>query len=92
MEKPTINYAVAYQRFRSDLNGYIVHLQKEYPIPNYMVEGILSALLSDVRSAVVAEAVSEEQEHLKAIEAYYGAREAQLNDEITELKAKDKTE
>ena len=72
MEKPTINYAVAYQRFRSDLNGYIVHLQKKYPIPNYMVEGILSALLSDVRSAVVAEAVSEEQEYLKAIEAYYG--------------------
>ena len=32
MEKPTINYAVAYQRFRSDLNGYIVQLQKEYPI------------------------------------------------------------
>ena len=57
-----------------------------------MVEGIISGLLSDVRSAVVAEAVSEEQEYLKAIEAYYGTREAQLNDEITELKAKDKTE
>ncbi len=92
MEKPTINYAVAYQRFRSDLNGYIVQLQKKYPIPNYMVEGILSGMLSDVRSAVVAEAVSEEKEYLKAIEAYYGAREAQLNDEITELKAKDRTE
>lgn len=92
MEKPTINYAVAYQRFRSDLNGYIVQLQKEYPIPNYMVEGILSGMLSDVRSAVVAEAVSEEQEYLKAIEAYYGMREAQLNDEITELKAKGTTE
>ena len=92
MEKPTINYAVAYQRFRSDLNGYIVQLQKKYPIPNYMVEGILSGMLSDVRSAVVAEAVSEEQEYLKSIEAYYGAREAQLNDEITELKARDKTE
>ena len=92
MEKPTINYAVAYQRFRSDLNGYIVQLQKKYPLPNYMVEGILSSLLSDVRSAVVAEAVSEEQEYLRAIEAYYGAREAKLNDEITEMKAKDKTE
>lgn len=92
MEKPTINYAVAYQRFRSDLNGYIVHLQKEYPIPNYMIEGILSALLSDVRSAVVAETVSEEQEHLKAIEAYYETREEKLNDEITELKAKDTME
>ena len=92
MEKPTINYAVAYQRFRSDLNGYIVQLQKKYPIPNYMVEGILSGMLSDFRSAVVAEAVSEEQEYLKAIEAYYGAREEKLNDEITELKAKDKTE
>lgn len=92
MEKPTINYAVAYQRFRSDLNGYIVQLQKEYPIPNYMVEGILSGMLSDVRSAVVAEAVAEEQAHLKAVEAYYRTREEKLNDEVAELKAKGTTE
>ena len=51
MEKPTINYAIAYQRFRGELSSSIASLQKKYPLPTYMVEGILSGILSDVRSA-----------------------------------------
>ena len=45
MDRPTINYAVAYQRFRSELNRNITELQKKYPIPSYMVEGILGGPL-----------------------------------------------
>ena len=88
MEKPTINYAVAYQHFRSELNGCIAELQKKYPIPSYMVEGILGGMLADVRSAVVAETVAEERSYLKETEEYHEKREQSLNDEITELKAK----
>lgn len=88
MEKPMINYAVAYQRFRSELNRDITELQKKYPIPSYMVEGILGGLLCDVRSAVVAECVAEEQAHLSEMEQYHKKREEELNDTIVELKAK----
>ncbi|WP_294143884.1 toxin [uncultured Clostridium sp.] len=91
MEKPTINYAVAYQRFRTELNGCITSLQKQYPIPNYMVEGILGSLLADVRSAVVAESVSEEQSYLKEMEDYHEKQAEALNDEITKLKTNEET-
>lgn len=39
MEKPTINYAIATQKFRAKLSDEIVSLQKSIPIPTYMVEG-----------------------------------------------------
>ena len=40
MEKPTINYALAYQKFRGELNSHIAAMQQRIPIPTYMVEGI----------------------------------------------------
>ena len=46
MDKPTMNYAVAYQRFRSTLNGTMINLQKEYPLPTYMIEGIVAGIFS----------------------------------------------
>ena len=55
MDKPTMNYAVAYQRFRSTLNGTMINLQKEYPLPTYMIEGIVAGILADIRSAAIAE-------------------------------------
>ena len=65
MDKPTMNYAVAYQRFRSTLNGTMINLQKEYPLPTYMIEGIVAGILADIRSAAIAESNSEEQSFAK---------------------------
>lgn len=89
MEKPTINYALAYQKFRGELSSSIANLQQKIPIPTYMVEGILSGILADVRSAVITENSLEVEAFRESIDKYYEDREKELNDEILKLKAKD---
>ena len=87
MDKPTMNYAVAYQRFRSTLNGTMINLQKEYPLPTYMIEGIVAGILADIRSAAIAESNSEEQSFAKENAEYYEKQLQELNDELLKLKA-----
>lgn len=89
MDKPTINYALAYQKFRGELNSSIVNLQNKIPIPTYMVEGILAGILADVRSAVISENSLEVDAFRENLDKYYEDREKELNDEILKLKAKD---
>lgn len=89
MDKPTINYAIAYQKFRGELSSHIAGLQQKIPIPTYMVEGILSSILSDVRSATITENALEFESFKDETEKYYENREKELNDEILKLKAKD---
>lgn len=88
MEKPTINYALAYQKFRSELSASISRLQQKIPIPTYMVEGVISSILADVRSAVITENALEVNAFSENIDKYYENREQELNDEILKLKAK----
>ena len=90
MEKPTINYALAYQKFRGELSSTISALQQKIPIPTYMVEGILSGILADVRSAVITENSLEVEAFREGIDKYYEDREKELNDEILKLKEKKK--
>lgn len=90
MEKPTINYALAYQKFRGELSSHIANLQQKIPIPTYMVEGILSGILADVRSAVISENSLEVDAFRESLDKYYENREKELNDEILKLKAEDK--
>jgi len=93
MDKPTMNYAVAYQRFRSELNGTIAKMQQEYPLPTYMIEGILANVLSDIRSAAVAEAISEEKAFAKENKEFYEDKLKAMNEELLKLKAeKDNTD
>ncbi len=87
--KPTINYALAYQKFRGELSSSIVSLQQKIPIPTYMVEGILAGILADVRSATITENALEVDTFRESLEKYYEEREKELNDEILKLKAKD---
>lgn len=54
-----------------------------------MVEGILSGILADVRSAVITENSLEVEAFREGIDKYYEDREKELNDEILKLKAKD---
>lgn len=89
MEKPTINYALAYQKFRGELSSHIANLQQKIPIPTYMVEGILSSILSDVRSATITENALEVDAFRESLDKYYEEREKEFNDEILKLKAKD---
>lgn len=90
MEKPTINYAIAYQKFRGELSSHISTLQQKIPIPTYMVEGVLSSVLADVRSAVISENSLEVDAFRESLDKYYENREKELNDEILKLKAEDK--
>lgn len=89
MEKPTINYALAYQKFRGELSSRIANLQQKIPIPTYMVEGILSGILADVRSATITENALEVDAYNESIDKYYEERERELNDEVLKLNAKD---
>ncbi len=92
MEKPTMNYAVAYQRFRSSLNGTMIQLQKEYPLPTYMIEGIVAGVLADVRSAAISESISEEQNFSKENKDFYEDQIQKLNDELLRLKTEVKVD
>lgn len=88
MEKPTINYAIATQKFRAELSEKVASLQKKIPIPTYMMEGIIAGILADVRSALLAENTMEHTAFTDSIEKYYEEREAKLNEEILKGKAK----
>ena len=90
MEKPSINYAIAYQKFRGELSSYIATLQQKIPIPTYMVEGVLSSVLADVRSAVIGENSLEVDAFRESLDKYYEDREKEHNDEILKLKAEEK--
>ena len=89
MEKPTINYALAYQKFRGELSSSIANLQQKIPIPACVVEGILSGILADVRSATITENALEVDAFRESLDKYYEDREKEFNDEILTLKAKD---
>lgn len=89
MEKPSINYALAYQKFRGNLSSHILTLQQKIPIPTYMVEGILAGILADIRSATITENSMEIEAFRENLEKYYEDREKELNDEIIKLKAKE---
>lgn len=87
MEKPTINYAIATQKFRAKLSDEIVSLQKSIPIPTYMVEGIIASVLADIRSAVIAENTMEHIAFSEENKKYYEEQLEKLNEEILKLKA-----
>lgn len=87
MEKPTINYAIATQKFRAKLSDEIVSLQKSIPIPTYMVEGIIASILADIRSAVIAENTMEHIAFSEENKKYYEEQLEKLNEEILKLKA-----
>ena len=87
MEKPTINYAIATQKFRAKLSDEIVSLQKTIPIPTYMVEGIIASILADIRSAVIAENTMEHVAFSEGNTKYYEEQLEKLNEEILKLKA-----
>lgn len=87
MEKPTINYAIATQKFRAKLSDEIVSLQKSIPIPTYMVEGIIASILADIRSAVIAENTMEHVAFSEENKKYYEEQLEKLNEEILKLKA-----
>ncbi len=87
MEKPTINYAIATQKFRAKLSDEIVSLQKSIPIPTYMVEGIIASILADIRSAVIAENTMEHIAFSEENTKYYEEQLEKLNEEILKLKA-----
>ncbi|WP_116440729.1 toxin [Gardnerella swidsinskii] len=87
MEKPTINYAIATQKFRAKLSDEIVSLQKSIPIPTYMVEGIIASILADIRSAVIAENTMEHVAFSEENTMYYEEQLEKLNEEILKLKA-----
>ena len=87
MEKPTINYAIATQKFRAKLSDEIVSLQKTIPIPTYMVEGIIASILADIRSAVIAENTMEHAAFSEENTKYYEEQLEKLNEEILKLKA-----
>lgn len=87
MEKPTINYAIATQKFRAKLSDEIVSLQKAIPIPTYMVEGIIASILADIRSAVIAENTMEHVAFSEENTKYYEEQLEKLNEEILKLKA-----
>lgn len=87
MEKPTINYAIATQKFRAKLSDEIVSLQKTIPIPTYMVEGIIASILADIRSALIAENTMEHVAFSEENKKYYEEQLEKLNEEILKLKA-----
>lgn len=87
MEKPTINYAIATQKFRAKLSDEIVSLQKSIPIPTYMVEGIIASILADIRSVVIAENTMEHIAFSEENTKYYEEQLEKLNEEILKLKA-----
>lgn len=87
MEKPTINYAIATQKFRAKLSDEIVSLQKTIPIPTYMVEGIIASILVDIRSALIAENTMEHVAFSEENTKYYEEQLEKLNEEILKLKA-----
>ena len=87
MEKPTINYAIATQKFRAKLSDEIVSLQKSIPIPTYMVEGIIASILADIRSALIAENTMEHIAFSEENTKYYEEQLEKLNEEILKLKA-----
>ena len=80
MEKPTINYAIATQKFRAKLSDEIVSLQKSIPIPTYMVEGIIASILADIRSAVIAENTMEHVAFSEENTKYYEEQLEKLNE------------
>lgn len=87
MEKPTINYAIATQKFRAKLSDEIVSLQKSIPIPTYMVEGIIASILADIRSALIVENTMEHVAFSEENTKYYEEQLEKLNEEILKLKA-----
>ena len=87
MEKPTINYAIATQKFRAKLSDEIVSLQKSITIPTYMVEGIIASILADIRSALIAENTMEHVAFSEENTKYYEEQLEKLNEEILKLKA-----
>lgn len=88
MEKPTINYAIATQKFRAELSEKVASLQKQIPIPTYMMEGVIAGILADVRSALLAESTMEHTAFEDSLEKYYEERETKLNEELLKKKAK----
>ena len=73
-DKPKINYAIATARFRSELHTYIESLRNKYPIPNYLIEGIMSGELSEVRGRVINDTTDELYLYEHELEAFYESR------------------
>ena len=70
-EKPTIGLATANERFKSEFAGYLRLLRMKYPIPAYLIEGILAGTLADIRKEVSESATDEAFLYAKKLEEYY---------------------
>lgn len=70
-EKPTIGLTTANERFKSEFAGYLRLLRMKYPIPAYLIEGILAGALADIRKEVSESATDEAFIYAKKLEEYY---------------------
>lgn len=70
-EKPTITLAIANERFKSEFAGYLRLLRSKYPVPAYLVEGVLTSALADIRKEVSEAATDDSFLYTRSLEEYY---------------------
>lgn len=87
MNKPEMNYAMYYERFKGKLSNCILNLQKEYPLPTFMIEGIISSILADIRGGCISENSIENDTYLSFLEKHYKDIIKEKDDEILKLQA-----
>ena len=87
MNKPEMNYAMYYERFKGELGIALLNLQGKYPLPSFMVEGIISSILADIRGITLTDCTRENKGYEEKLEEYYSHIIKEKDDEILKLQA-----
>lgn len=72
--KPKMSLFLAYSTIRERLTAYLNQTLEEYPIPSFLVEGILNGMLADIRSKVIVELSGEHNMFEDKLNDYYEQR------------------
>jgi hypothetical protein len=86
-QRPNISLLSAYGTVKEKMNAYLQHCLEQFPIPNFMVEGIVAGMLADVRSGLLAEMSGEKDAFEVKIEEYYEKQIEEIRSQYEQEKA-----
>lgn len=69
-----------YAKAKADITAAIQRVTTAYPLPAFMVEGILSGLLGEVRAETISELAAETEQYNGDVKKSYDEREKMLID------------
>lgn len=86
-KKPEMSLLMIYQTVREKMDAYLANTLRQFPLPSFMVEGILSGMLADIRANVISQLSGEREAFDARTAKYYESELEKMREQIRQMTA-----